>query len=171
MELTFKKCVQEDVDTLRDFSRKTYRETFSPMNTASNMKAYLEQAYNTDRLRGELSDGNASFFFLYADGELAGYLKTNESPSQTDVNDELSLEIEKIYVAKAFQGKGLGRVLMNKAVDLAKEKGKSYIWLGVWEKNGKAISFYEKNGFYKIGSHPFVMGDETQTDYIMRRDL
>jgi len=171
MQLTFKKCVPEDVDTLRDFSCRTYSETFAPMNTASNMKAYLEQAYNMDKLRGELSDSGSVFYFLYADGKLAGYLKTNEAPSQTDINDAQSLEIEKIYVAKNFQGKGLGCFLMNKAIDLAREKKKAYIWLGVWEKNDKAIAFYEKHGFYKIGSHPFVMGDEKQTDYIMRKKL
>ncbi len=171
MELTFKKCVPEDVCTLRDFSRKMYYNTFSSMNTPSNMIAYLEQAYNIERLRDELTDDASSFYFLYTDSELAGYIKINEALSQTDINDAWSLEIEKIYVAKEFQGKGLGHVLMNKAVDMAKERKKTYIWLGVWEKNDKAIAFYEKNGFYKISSHPFIMGDETQTDYIMRMDL
>ena len=60
---------------------------------------------------------------------------------------------------------------MEQTVAMAKQKGKKYIWLGVWEKNKKAISFYQKHGFYKIGTHEFVIGDDVQIDYIMRRDL
>ena len=60
---------------------------------------------------------------------------------------------------------------MDKALTLAREQGKSYVWLGVWEKNEKAIRFYNKNGFYKISTHTFVIGDDAQTDYIMRLDL
>ncbi|HNX15665.1 MAG TPA: GNAT family N-acetyltransferase, partial [Oscillospiraceae bacterium] len=92
-------------------------------------------------------------------------------PSQTDINDVQSLELERIYVDAKFQGRGLGRVLMEHAIEIARERKKSYVWLGVWEKNDKAIAFYQKNGFYKIGTHLFIMGDEEQIDYIMRRDL
>lgn len=81
------------------------------------------------------------------------------------------MEIERIYVAKEFQGKGLGRRLMTYAISAAMQRKKAYVWLGVWEKNEKALAFYRKNGFYQIGTHTFVMGDDPQTDYIMRKDL
>lgn len=171
MELSFKQCVADDIHTLCDFSYRTYNETFAHMNTPSNMKAYLEKSFNISKMSGELLDSYSLFFFLYADGELAGYLKLNEFPAQTDIKDIQSLEIERIYVAKEFQGKGFGSILINKAVDIAKIRKKSYVWLGVWEKNHKAILFYEKNGFYKIGTHSFFMGEEEQTDFIMRKDL
>jgi ribosomal protein S18 acetylase RimI-like enzyme len=74
-------------------------------------------------------------------------------------------------LTKEFQGKGLGLVLLSKAIAVANTLTKSYIWLGVWEKNDKAILFYKKNGFYIIGKHPFLMGEEEQTDFIMRKDL
>ena len=141
------------------------------MCAASDMAAYLAEAYDRDKLLGELRDGHEQFFFLYADGKLAGYLKLNEAPSQSDVNDGASLEIERIYVSAAFQGKGLGSFLMEQAVCMAKERGKQYVWLGVWERNEKALRFYRSNGFYAIGKHSFIMGDDRQTDYIMRKDL
>jgi ribosomal protein S18 acetylase RimI-like enzyme len=171
MELTFKQCKADDLHTLRDLSCKTYNETFADTNTPSNMKAYLEQAFDINKLCGELSNSYSLFYFLYADGELAGYLKLNESPAQTDIKDILSLEIERIYVAKEFQGKGLGNVLMKKAIETAEIRKKSYVWLGVWEKNQKAILFYKKNGFYEAGTHSFFMGDEEQTDLVMRKDF
>lgn len=95
----------------------------------------------------------------------------NEAAAQTDVHDEASLEIERIYVSQDFQGAGLGRLLMTYALDFAAEKRFAYVWLGVWEKNARAIRFYERNGFRKFATHVFVMGDDAQTDWLMRKDL
>lgn len=171
LNLTFRQCIPDDIHTLCNFSYKTYHETFAHMNTPSNMKTYLEQSFNIDKLSGELSNSNSLFYFLYANGKLAGYLKLNETPSQTDLNDTQSLEIERIYVAKEFQGEGFGNALMNKAIDIANTRKKLYVWLGVWEKNDRALLFYKKNGFYKVGTHSFFMGEEEQTDFVMRKDL
>ena len=122
-------------------------------------------------MRAELLNEDSAFYFAYADGKLAGYLKLNAAGAQTELNDSDALELERIYAAPEFHGKGVGQALMDKALTIAREQGKSYVWLGVWEKNEKAIRFYNKNGFYKISTHTFVIGDDAQTDYIMRRDL
>ena len=105
MSIVFRKCTCSDLTELKDFSRKTYFETFSDMNTPENMAAYLDKAFDEERLRFELSDPNSSFYFLYLDNTLAGYLKLNESIAQTDVHDAESLEIERIYIDKKFQKK------------------------------------------------------------------
>ena len=171
MNVVLRKCSADDFENLRELSIRTYYETFAHLNTAEDMAAYLEDAFNVERLTQEFYDPNSFFYFLYADGNLAGYLKLNEVPSQTDINDAESLEIERIYVSSEFQGTGLGRYLMEQAIAIANERNKKYVWLGVWEKNEKAIRFYKKNGFYEIGTHKFVMGEDAQTDYIMRKDL
>ncbi len=171
MEHIIKKCAMEDLKTLKEISCMTYDETFRHMNTAENMKAYLEKAFDLNKLKEELSNNASSFYLLYVDNKLAGYIKTNDTQAQTDVNDPESLELERIYVLKKFQGFGLGGVLIKKAISEAEALGKKYIWLGVWEKNNKAIEFYKRNGFYITGSHPFFMGDDEQIDLIMRRDL
>ena len=171
MATVLRKCKTEDFETLRELSIRTYYETFAHLNTAEDMAAYLEDAFNVERLMKEFNDPNSSFYFLYSDECLAGYFKLNEAPSQTDINDAESLEIERIYVSSEFQGAGLGRYLMEQAITIANERNKKYAWLGVWEKNEKAIRFYKKNGFYEIGTHKFVMGEDVQTDYVMRKDL
>ncbi len=171
MSISLKPCTTSDITVLRDISVKAFYETFAPMNTAEDMKEYLETAFNADKLRRQLNNKNSSFFLLYSDGKAAGYLKLNEAPSQTEINDENSLEIERIYVLSEFQGIGAGSFLMDNAIAAAKERGKKYVWLGVWEKNEKAIRFYQKHGFRKIGTHSFVVGSDKQTDYIMRLDL
>ena len=171
METILKKCTTEDFDVLRELSIKTYYETFAHLNTKEDMAAYLEDAFSIERLTKEINDKNSEFYFLYYNERLAGYLKLNEAPSQTDINDKESLEIERIYVSSEFQGAGLGSFLMAQAIEKSVERNKKYAWLGVWEKNRKAISFYKKNGFYETGTHTFVMGEDVQTDFVMRKDL
>ncbi len=171
MNASLVSCTTEDVDVLRALSIKTFYETFAAMNSAENMKTYLEQAYDRNKLLGELHNPNSQFFFLRADGAAAGYLKLNEAPAQTEIHDTLSLEIERIYISSGFQGKGLGQYMMEQALHIAEARQKRYVWLGVWEKNEKALGFYHKNGFYKQGTHSFCVGDDEQTDYIMRKDL
>ena len=171
MNLTLRQCTMEDADTLRDLSIVTYYETFAHKNTAENMEAYLRTAYDIRKLRSELADGNSAFYFLYADEVLAGYMKLNEAPSQSDINDPASLEVQRIYVSGKFQGMGLGRYLLTTALQTARDRKKQYVWLGAWEHNEKALRFYDKMGFRPVGSHPFYMGNDRQTDYIMRKDL
>lgn len=171
MNIILRQCTLDNFDVLRQLSIRTYYETFTHLNTAEDMEAYLKDAFNVDKLCSELNDMNSEFYSLYYNEKLAGYLKLNEAPSQTDINDKASLEIERIYISSEFQGEGLGRYLMEQAINMAIERNKQYTWLGVWEKNEKAINFYQKNGFYKIGTHSFVMGNDVQTDFIMRKDL
>ena len=161
----------DDLHELRDLSISTFYETFAPMNTPEDMENYLATSFDEAKFRRELSDSNTEFFFVYSGEELAGYMKLNEAPSQSDVNDKASLEIERIYVLSKYQGEGLGALLMDKAISTARERDKEYIWLGVWEKNEKALAFYKKHGFHKIGEHSFVIGSDIQTDHLMRLDL
>lgn len=171
MKFIMKEGKREDLSLLHSISCQTYRDTFEQYNTEINMRDYLEQAYNLEKLSNELSNSNSTFYFIYVEEDLAGYLKLNEFEAQTNTDDLQALEIERIYVTKEFKGKGLGSILINKALDIAIAKAKSYIWLGVWENNENALSFYEKKGFYKTGEHSFYMGEDEQTDFNMRKDL
>lgn len=135
MSFLFRQCTHEDIDVLRNFSYRTFSETFAHVNAPDDMETYLDRAFEAEKLRTELLNPHSAFYFLYSDGELAGYLKINEAPAQTDIHDIKSLEIERIYVSKEFQGKGLGGKLMDKAIRIAALRKKAYVWLGVWEKN------------------------------------
>lgn len=171
MEFTFEKCTWEDVLKLQELSIKTYRETFEAYNSEENMKEYLDRAYETQCLKAEIADPNVNYLFLQNGSSTVGYIRLNQAPSQSDINDEKSLEIQRIYVLKEFKGQGAGTVMIRLAIEEAKKLQKEYIWLGVWEKNKKALEFYNKKGFKNIGVHTFVMGDDAQNDYIMRLDV
>lgn len=171
MTINIRKCSLEDVLMLQEISIETFHDTFKDQNSPENMKAYLDKAFNINQLEKELSNSLSGFFFIYKDEELAGYLKVNTGDAQSEKKDDESFEIERIYVRTIFQKQGIGRYLMNKAIDLATGLGEKTIWLGVWEKNPNAIAFYNKNGFVKTGAHSFYMGDEQQTDFILTKTL
>lgn len=171
MEIYFEKCTIADVNKLQDISLETFDETFRNQNSPENMEDYLQKAFNLNQLKKEMSNHSSQFFFVYLNKELAGYLKINRMDAQSEQMGEDSIEIERIYIKGKFQKHGLGQFLMNKAIEIAKKESKKKIWLGVWEKNEKAIGFYQKNGFVRTGAHSFYMGNEEQIDYIMTKTL
>jgi ribosomal protein S18 acetylase RimI-like enzyme len=171
MEMTITRCTENEWKQLQEISRITFDETFRAQNKPENMEAYLTQAFTEEKIKNELSEENSQFFFINAGEEPAGYLKVNIADAQTEEMGNEALEIERIYILKAFQNRGLGRILFDKTMDIADEMQASKIWLGIWEKNNKAIAFYKKLGFSEYGSHSFYMGDEEQTDIIMVKPL
>lgn len=171
MNKTVRKCTLEDLDLLREISIETFNETFKDQNDPENMKAYLSRAFNNDQLEREMSNRASEFYFVYSNEEIAGYLKVNTDDAQSESMGDDSLEIERIYIRKEHHQQGLGKYLVVKATEIAKERNKAKIWLGVWEKNDNAIRFYKKMGFVQTGSHPFYMGNEEQVDLIMTNTL
>ena len=110
----------------------------------------------------------STFYFCYCNGQLAGYLKLNVGAAQSDVKDDEALEIERIYILNEFQGKGIGKWLTEQTKQKAKQLKKAYVWLGVWEENKAAIRFYTREGFTKFATHPYPIGNDVQTDWLMK---
>jgi ribosomal protein S18 acetylase RimI-like enzyme len=170
-EIVINKIDIEQINQLQQIGRQTFSETFAESNSAENMAKYLEEAYSNEKLSAELNDQNSLFYFAMMGQDVIGYLKLNVGASQTEVKDNDALEIERIYVLKSFQGKKVGQLLFDKAIQIAKEQNAEFVWLGVWEENKKAIQFYTRNGFVEFDQHVFVLGDEAQTDIMMKLQL
>ncbi|MRH41418.1 GNAT family N-acetyltransferase [Aquibacillus halophilus] len=171
MTINIKKCTKKDLHKLQEISYETFIETFKDQNSPENMSSYLERAFNIKQLEKEIATISSQFFFIYFNDELAGYLKVNTNDAQSEKMGDESLEIERIYIKKNFQRHGLGKYLLNKAINIAMKGDKKNIWLGVWEKNENAISFYKKMDFVHTEAHSFYMGDEKQIDFIMVKAL
>ena len=159
------------IEALQQIGRQTFSETFAESNSADNMAKYLAEAYAYEKLNEELNNPNSFFYFAMFDEKVIGYLKLNMGGSQTELKDNDALEIERIYVLKEFHGKKVGQLLFDKAITIAKEQQVAYVWLGVWEENKRALQFYTKNGFVEFDQHVFVLGDEAQTDIMMKLAL
>lgn len=164
-----KKVSTDELEELRKLSVETFSDTFTEQNNEIQMKAYLEKAFNTDQLRSELSNPESFFYFVKEEDKILGYLKLNTKTAQTDQVLDSSLEIERIYLTEEAQGKGIGKLLMDFSIAEAKRRNLLCLWLGVWEKNEKAIAFYKSYGFEVFADHPFKLGDESQKDLLMKR--
>ncbi len=165
------RVTEDEIYSLQDIGCRTFYETFSDTNTEENMQQYLQVSFEVSKLLAELRNVNSRFYFAKFDGNIIGYLKLNTADAQTESAMPDALEIERIYVAKEFHGKKFGQLLYDKAIEVAQELGQKSIWLGVWEKNARAIQFYKKNGFIEFDRHIFRMGDDEQTDLMMKKVL
>ena len=170
-EIVINKIGIEQIELLQQIGRQTFEETFAESNSAENMAKYIEEAYSYEKLSAELNNPNSFFYFAMLDEKVIGYLKLNMGGSQTELKDNDALEIERIYVLKSFQGKKVGQMLFDKAIQIGKEQNAAFVWLGVWEENKRALQFYTKNGFVEFDQHIFVLGDEAQTDIMMKLEL
>jgi len=160
-----------DLASLLDLAQTSFVQAFTEGNKPENVQAYLSQAFTQVQLEKEWRNPASTFLLASLEGRLVGYTKVNLAAAQTDVQDPESLEVARLYTLKEVWGKGVGQFLLDAALDFAKEKGKTFVWLGVWEHNARAIRFYEKNGFKSFGSHPFPFGDEIQNDWLMRVEV
>ncbi len=165
------RVTQSDLAALQQISRYTFSESFSAVNTEENMNSYLNGSLSLDKLAIELSNESSQFYFALIDDEIVGYLKLNLGQAQTEIKDGQALEIERIYVLQKYHGKKVGQLLYAKAISIAEQINANYIWLGVWEKNERAKSFYYKNGFVEFGKHLFMLGTDEQTDLMMKKTL
>ncbi|WPO89291.1 GNAT family N-acetyltransferase [Chryseobacterium sp. HR92] len=165
------RVILNDIADLQKIGKDTFFETFSESNSEENMANYLSEGFSEEKLIDELNKEGSEFYFAKIDGKVIGYLKLNTGLSQTELQDNAALEIERIYVLNAYHGKMIGQVLYEKALQRAEFLQAPYIWLGVWEENPKAIRFYEKNGFLVFDKHIFKLGDDEQTDIMMKKML
>ena len=171
MQPNFKKCTTSDLDTLVKISKDTFVAAFEKDNDPTDFQEYLQKAFSPETLKMELENPDSIFYFVFVGETLVGYFKLNWNSAQTDVNDKNAMELERIYVTETHQGKKIGAQMLAEIVSLGKKLNKAYVWLGVWEHNPKAIRFYQKHGFQKFGEHPYYIGNDEQTDWLLRLDL
>ena len=169
--MKIKKCSLDDILHWEKIYRQTFVETFSEQNSEENMRIFLDKAYSEEKLKSEIENKESETFLAVENQKILGVLKINTGNAETESGLENSLEIQRIYILKESKGLGIGTVLMNLAEKKARELGVSFIWLGVWEKNFPAQKFYTDKGFRRFSEHAFVLGDDIQTDFLMKKEL
>jgi diamine N-acetyltransferase len=165
--------IPEQLPLLVQLEQQTFIETFGKTHTQENLTIFLQDKKSAGPLAAELAQPGSQYYFLYYEGTPAGFLKVNfgKQPDNGAVLPVPVMELEKIYVLRAFQGKQLGKVLMEYALQLAEAKQVKTVWLGVWEHNTKAYNFYLKQGFERFGEHIFRTGSQEDTDWLMKKHL
>ncbi|MBT8184704.1 MAG: GNAT family N-acetyltransferase [Eudoraea sp.] len=171
MKLHDELCTPEDLSRLTKLVRKTFKDAFEAHNNPADFSAYINTVLTEEQLGKELSHPDSSFYFVKEKETVVGYFKVNEKAAQTELKGSKSMELERIYVSREFQGMKIGQWILERVIEIARNKKKHFLWLGVWEHNTAAIKFYQRHGFAKFGEHPYYVGKDKQMDWLMRLDL
>ena len=155
MKVALKKCTLNDLFTLKELSIINYVDTYGQDNTPVNMAKYIDKSFSVEKLSREIINENSGVYFMYIDDMLGGYVKLNKYKAQKDIKNPRSMEIEKIYILKDYQGKDIVEEFIEQVIKVA--------------RNDREISFYERNGFKEIGKHSFKVGEKLETKFIMHK--
>ncbi len=169
--ISVRTCNAKDIETLVSMGIKTFRDTFDDFNTSENMIRYINKTFTKKAIEQEMKEAGTVYFLAFDGRKPAGYAKIRAARNPEGLNDSSAIEIERLYAHSHYIGKRVGYMLMNTCLSFAKNNGCRTIWLGVWENNSRAIAFYEKNGFKKFGQHTFMLGNDAQTDWLMKKEL
>jgi diamine N-acetyltransferase len=160
-----------DVILLSEFGAITFSDSFAADNRAEDMQAYLAAAFSPEKQAEELADPSSLFLIAEIEGVTAGYARLLEGSYPQSVTGSRPIELVRIYAGKEWIGHGVGAALMEACLQEAAHRGCDTIWLGVWERNERALSFYRKWGFYMVGNQAFLLGSDPQTDVVMQRTV
>jgi ribosomal protein S18 acetylase RimI-like enzyme len=164
-------CTENDIPLFTQLSRKTFYETFAEQNTKEDMELFLDSSFTEELIRQEFNDPSNTLLIAFLDDVPVGCVKLSDKETPGELEDFDTIEIARIYSLKEMIGKGVGKAMMEACIATALEKNKDVIWLGVWEHNPRAISFYQKFGFEKFGEHDFKLGNDIQNDWLLMKRL
>ena len=170
-DLSIRLATIADAELLSELAARTFSETFGSDNTAENMSLYMSAAFNPLKQTAELSDPNGWGKIAELDGDVTGYAMMNAGAAPAEITGGNPIELVRLYVTQESIGRGIGAALMTDCIDEAKKRCFDTLWLGVWEHNYRAQSFYRKWGFVEVGTHNFQLGDDAQKDFLMQKDL
>ncbi len=169
--ITIRVACLEDAALLSELGAEAFSQAFGKDNTPEDMAAYLAGSFSPARQAEELSRPGSTFFILESAGKTAGYAHVQESRPPTCITGSRPVELSRFYLLRDWIGKGLAAPLMQACIAEVQGRGGDVLWLGVWQKNARAIAFYKKSGFEIAGTQTFLLGSDLQHDYVMRRSL
>jgi ribosomal protein S18 acetylase RimI-like enzyme len=171
--ITITRATAADAAQLARTAAALFEQAFGDANTPEDMTAYVGDAFSEARQGREIEDPRSRIWLARADdGTLVGYahVRLDVSPSARAPHRRAA-EIARLYADRRWHGRGLGAALMHACIDSARQESADLLWLGVWERNARAIAFYGKHGFRVIGHQEFLLGSDRQRDLVMAQDL
>jgi diamine N-acetyltransferase len=162
--LAIRRGVLSDAAALAEIAARTFADTFAADNRPEDLQTHLASAYGVPQQSAELADPNVVTLLAERSGTLIAYAQLRRHEEPACVTQARPIELHRFYVDKSAHGTGVASQLMSAVHDAARELGARHVWLGVWERNARAIAFYSKMGFTRCGSHDFYFGSDRQTD-------
>lgn len=170
-DVVIRRAMEDDAEPLAELARRTFVETFGPDNTAEDMAIHVAQAFGADIQLGQIRDARMVTLLAEIGRTMVGFAQVRQGKWPIYVTGDGPVELWRFYVDRPFHGRGIAQTLMQAVEQVARELGGRTLWLGVWERNPRAIAFYTRCGFVDVGEHAFIFGTEEQTDRVMARSL
>lgn len=160
-----------DAAALANLQERTFRATFGADNNAEDMDLHCRNSYSAALQAAEIGDPALTTLVCEHERQLVAFVQLHKAAIPGDSGTSSAVEIKRIYLDSAWHGQGLAQQLMDQSIAFARSLGAAQIWLGVWERNPRAIGFYKKFGFVESGEHTFMVGSDPQRDLIFTRAL
>lgn len=170
-ELGIRRATASDAALVAELGRRTFTDTFASDNTPEDMAAFLAATFGPELQRRETEDPAVAVLLAERAGSPVAYAMLREGEAPEGVTGPAPIELARFYVDRSGHGQGIAARLMACVLETAAARGARTLWLGVWERNARAIAFYRKQGFEDVGSHAFVLGSDIQTDRLMQRPI
>lgn len=170
-DLTIRAAVPEDALALAEFAERAFRDAFESDNTSSDMAQHAASAFGERLQHGEITDTRRVVLLAEDGNGIAGFAQLLRGSTPIGITATPAIELERFYVEREWHGRGLAQRLMQRVIAAALQSDAATLWLGVWERNPRAIAFYRKSGFIDVGAKPFLLGSDLQTDRIMCRPV
>jgi ribosomal protein S18 acetylase RimI-like enzyme len=164
---TLRRATPADAAALAELAARIFTETFVEDTRPDDLAEFLAKSYGVRQQSEEISDPDVVTLVAETPAGLAAYAQVRRSATPACVAAEAPVELWRFYVQRDWHGGGLAHRLMDAAMDAARELGGRHLWLSVWERNPRAIAFYEKHGFQDAGAEDFWVGADCQTDRIL----
>lgn len=160
--MLIRRAVPSDAAALADLGARSFVDAFGALNRADDTAMYVAKTYGEPQQRREIEDPNGVTLLAVDDDEMIAFsqLRRGSSPHG-------DVELARFYVDRGHHGRGIAHSLMDATLAAARTLGGTKLWLSVWERNPRAIRFYEKRGFTDAGTQPFLVGTDLQTDRVM----
>ena len=165
------KASVRDLEVVRAFAEHTFRFAFQSSNDPERFEAYCARAFSEEQFSAELEHPSSSFWLAWEDHKLVAYLKLNFDQHPEVLGGKNTVQVERLYVEPSMQGRKIGEKILEFAYDQARALGAKWIWLSVWQDNPPALRFYERCGYEIFGTKTFWLGDEAQTDWLVRKSV
>jgi ribosomal protein S18 acetylase RimI-like enzyme len=169
--IKLRKAKIEELAAVRELAIEVYTDTFAKDNTRENLEAFFRDSYSMDKFKAEFDEPNSVLVIALDDLKIIGFLRLRQSKEADHYLGNNHVELHRLYIHRDYHGGPVSKMFMEEALKYAKEKKHDWIWLGVWEKNFRAQKFYTKWGFERFSEHIFQMGDDPQTDWLMKKRI
>jgi ribosomal protein S18 acetylase RimI-like enzyme len=169
--IKLRKAKIEELQAVLELAIEVYTDTFANDNSPENLEAFFKESYTTEKFKSEFKEPDSALYVALDDLKIVGFLRLRKSNEVDKYLGKNHVELHRLYVHRDYQGSSVSKMFMEEALTYAKEKKHEWIWLGVWEKNFRAQKFYTKWGFEKFSEHIFQMGDDPQTDWLLRKRI